>query len=145
MAVLPLVRSNFAPPGHSCGGAIIMDAGSENNWGTWVGIASGAGAILSYAFGWVFRGWSIARAAGEFDGETRIWRTLIETQIKEIGVRAVEAETRANIRFQAIEARKERIDEVLRNVPSREEMNDGFDRLGRQIGDLSNQIHHTGR
>lgn len=145
MAVLPLVRSNFAPPGHSCGGAIIMDAGSENNWGTWVGIASGAGAILSYAFGWVFRGWSIARAAGEFDGETRIWRTLVENQMKDIGVRITEEAARSNVRFQALEARKDRVDEVLRNVPSREEMNDGFDSIRRQIEGLSNTIHHTGR
>ena len=111
-----------------------MTDGQEGQWYGLVAAASGAGAIASYLFGFLTKGWGRAEQEGR-------WRASLEAQVKSLEVQLAASEARMTVRVASIEARHERIDERISTVPSRNEMQDRFDRLEEKINNLSSFLH----
>ena len=119
----------------------LMSATQDAGWWTWVAATAAGSSVLSFIAGSITKGWSSARAGGESEGEMRVWKIAMENRFADILAQNASIEARINLRLSSLEARKERIDDLMRDVPSRAEMTEGFERIGRQIEQLSGFVH----
>ena len=119
----------------------LMSTGQDAGWWTWVAATAAGSSVLSFIAGSFTRGWAFARSSGANDGEMRMWKSGIESRFADHAAQNAAIEARINLRLSSLEARKDRIDDLMRDVPSRAEMTEGFERIGRQIEQLSGFVH----
>jgi len=121
--------------------AVRMSNESDGNWWSWIGAVGGLSGLVGVIFGFLSRGWSVARASGVADGGSTVWKTFMESQVTTLKAQIDASESRLHMRIVSLEARKERIDDILQEVPRRDEMNERFNQLTSQIADLSRSLH----
>jgi hypothetical protein len=119
--------------------AVRMSNESDGNW--WIGAIAALSGFGGLVMGFLTRGWSAARAAGVADGNFVAWKTYMESQVTALKAQGDAAESRLHFRIASLEARKDRIDEMLQDVPRRDEVNDRFNQLTQQLTELSRSLH----
>lgn len=119
-----------------------MIDGQEAQWGGWVAAVTG---IIGMIGGFLAKSWGAAKSEGAADGELRAWRQSIEAMLRAGDVQRDAVEARINLRMLAIEARKDRIDDRLGVVPTRTEMQEGLDRISREVNQCVQTVNDLSR